>query len=79
MGLLTSLRLKAELDECLAKLRTMAEQAEAVQFVALGDSEGDLARYPKFRWVFPIFYAIAIFAFVALLSYRLVTGESTGW
>lgn len=79
IGLLTSFRLKAELEECLAKLRAMAGHAQATRFVALGDSEGALARYPKFRWIFPIFYSITTAAFSALLIFRLVTGKSTGW
>jgi Na+/melibiose symporter-like transporter len=79
IGLLTSFRLKAELEECLTKLRAMAHHAQVGQFFALGDSEGALARYPKFRWVFPVFYSIAISAFVALFAYRAVTANVDGW
>jgi hypothetical protein len=37
---LISLRLKAELEECLAKLQALTAQAEVGQFVALGQSNG---------------------------------------
>ena len=74
MGLLTSLRLKAELEECLEKLVVMAARANVKEFIALERSEGQLARYPQFRWIFPAFYSISLFGFVALLVYRLVVG-----
>ena len=38
--------------------------------------EGKLARYPKFRWIFPTFYSMTTAGFVALIAYRLVTGEA---
>ena len=75
IGLLTSLRLKAELEECLGKLQAMAGQVQAVEFVALEQSEGDLARYPKFRWIFPLFYTMTTAGWVGLLVYRLAVGE----
>jgi hypothetical protein len=78
IGLLTSFRLKAELEECQQKLGEIAEAAGLVNFVALGKSEGALSRYPKFRWIFPIFYSIATSAFTALLIDRVVTGK-TAW
>ena len=71
IGLLISLRLKAELEECLGKLHAMAAQAQVVEVVALGQLEGRLSRYPKFRWVFPVFYSMATAGFIALLVYRL--------
>jgi hypothetical protein len=40
VGLLTSLRLKSELEECLAKIEAMTVQAKVSQFVALGHLEG---------------------------------------
>ena len=52
VGLLTSLRLKSELEECLAKIEAMTAQAKASQFVALGQLEGKPSRYPRFRWIF---------------------------
>ena len=36
VGLLTSLRLKSELEECLVKIEAMSVQAKVSQFVALG-------------------------------------------
>ena len=74
IGLLTSLRLKAELEECLAKIQAMVARTNEREFVALGQSEGDLSRYPKFRWLFPVFFSMASAGFVALLVYRLVAG-----
>ncbi len=52
IGLLTSLRLKGELEECLAKIKAMSAQANISEFVAL-ELKGKLSRYPKFRWIFP--------------------------
>ncbi len=72
IGLLTSFRLKAELEECLEKLQAMVDQAGADSFVALGRSEGPLKRYPKFRWIFPVFYGLATGAFLILLISRLL-------
>jgi hypothetical protein len=74
-GLLTSLRLKGELEECLAKIEAMSAQANIREFVAL-ELEGKLSRYPKFRWIFPTFYSMTTAGFVALIAYRLVTGEA---
>ena len=75
IGLLTSLRLKGELEECLAKIKAMSAQANISEFVAL-ELEGKLSRYPKFRWIFPIFYAMTTAGYIALIAYRLVTGEA---
>ncbi len=71
IGLLTSLRLKAELEECLAKIQSMVAQTNEIESVALGESEGHLSRYPKFRWIFPIFFSLATAGFLSLLVYRL--------
>ena len=79
IGLLTSFRLKAELEECLEKLQALTLLAEAGRFVALGQSEGALTRYPKFRWIFPVFYSIATVSFMALLVARLVAGLPAVW
>jgi hypothetical protein len=78
IGLLTSFRLKAELEECQRKLGDIAQEVGLDEYVALGRSEGALARYPKFRWIFPIFYSIATAAFTALLIHRIATGK-TAW
>jgi hypothetical protein len=74
--ILTSLRLKGELEECLAKLEAMSVQANINEFVALGQREGKFSRYPKFRWIFPFFYSMTTVAFVALIAYRLIAGET---
>jgi len=74
IGLISSLRLKAELEECLQKIRTMVERAQVEQWVALVRPEGELLRYPAFRWVFPIFYFFGATLFVGLLVYRLAAG-----
>ncbi len=71
IGLLTSFRLKAELEECLVKIGALVQLVRAEPFVALGQSDGALSRYPKFRWIFPVFYGIATGAFLGLLIYRL--------
>jgi hypothetical protein len=76
IGLLTSLRLKGELEECLAKIEAMSVQARVNDFVALGQLEGMSSRYPRFRWIFPIFYAMTTVGFITLIVYRLVTGEA---
>ena len=76
VGLLTSLRLKSELEECLAKIEAMTVQAKVSQFVALGQLEGKPSRYPRFRWIFPIFYTMTTAGFITLIVYRLVTGEA---
>lgn len=77
IGLLTSLRLKAELEECLHQLQKMALEDGSQEFLALGETEGALTLYPKFRWIFPLFYSIATLAFVALLIYRSITGSGS--
>jgi hypothetical protein len=76
IGLLTSLRLKGELEECLAKIEAMSVQARVNDFVALGQLAGRSSRYPRFRWIFPIFYAITTAGFITLIVYRLVTGRA---
>jgi hypothetical protein len=74
-GFLTSLRLKGELEECLAKIQAMTTEANLSQFVAL-ELEEQLSRYPKFRWIFPAFYSMTTAGFVALIAYRLITGQA---
>ena len=74
IGLISSLRLKAELEECLDKIQAMVARAQVDDFVALGRPEGQLLRYPAFRWVFPIFYLFGTGLFVGLLVYRLAAG-----
>jgi hypothetical protein len=74
VGLIGSLRLKAELEECLERIRTMVARAQVDEFVALGRPEGESLRYPAFRWVFPIFYTFGTVLFVGLLAYRFAAG-----
>ena len=66
VGFLTSLRLKSELEECLAKIEAMSLQAQPNVCLPTG--------FPRFRWIFPIFYAMTTAGFIALIVYRLVTG-----
>ena len=75
IGLLTSLRLKGELEECLAKIEAISVQVKVNDFVALGQLEGRSSRYPRFRWIFPILYAMTTAGFITLIVYRLVTGQ----
>lgn len=75
IGLLISFRLKGELEDCLAKIEAMSAQANMPEFVALGHLEGKPSRYPKFRWIFPVFYSMTTAGYMALIAYRLVTGE----
>ena len=71
LGLISSLRLKAELDECMTKISAIAKEAGLADYLAAGMSEGRLTRLPKFRWVFPVFYLIASVGFFGLLMRRL--------
>ena len=73
IGLLTSLRLKAELEECLAKIEAMTVQAKVNDFVALGRLRGRSLHYPKFRWIFPAFYAMTTAGFITLIVWRLAS------
>jgi hypothetical protein len=74
IGLLTSLRLKAELENCLHSIEKTVARLGMEQYMPVVDSQGALTRYPKFRWLFPAFYAIASVGFIGLLVYRLVSG-----
>ena len=76
IGLLTSLRLKAELENCLHSIEQTVARLGMEQFMPVVDARGALTRYPKFRWLFPVFYGIASAGFIALLAYRL--GGGTG-
>jgi len=72
MGLLISLRLKAELEECLEKIHALVVRAHLEEFMALERSEGDLSRFPQFRWMFPVFYTVAIAIFAAQVVHGLI-------
>jgi hypothetical protein len=63
--------LKAELEECLEKIQAMVARAQVDDFMALGRLEGRLSRYPAFRWIFPVLYALSMVLFFALFVYRL--------
>ena len=71
IGLLTMLRLRAELEECLHSIERMVKQAGMESFMPLVDARGARTRLPKFRWLFPLFFAIATCGFLFLLIYRL--------
>ena len=73
IGLLTSLRLKAELEECLRNIEKTVAQLGLEKFMPLVDSQGALTRYPKFRWLFPLFYSITSLGFIILLIYHLTS------
>jgi len=75
IGLLTSLRLKAELEECLRNIERIVSQTGLEEFMPVVDSRGALTRYPKFRWLFPVFYSICTLGFFVLLLARF----SGGW
>jgi hypothetical protein len=66
--------MKAELEECLASLQALVAQAQVGQYVALERSEGDLGRYPRFRWMFPVFYSLTTIGYVGLFVHRLTVG-----
>jgi hypothetical protein len=72
IGLLTSLRLKAELEECLHKIDQIVSQTGVGAISALSEAKGVPTRYPKFRWIFPWFYSIGTIGFLILLWQRVV-------
>jgi hypothetical protein len=74
IGLLTSLRLKAELENCLHSIDRSVARLGMEEFMPGADARGTLTRYPKFRWLFPVFFAIASAGFTGLLVYRLSSG-----
>ena len=71
IGLLTSLRLKAELEECLHKIDQIVSQTGVEPISALSEAKGVPTRYPKFRWIFPWFYSIGAIGFFILLWQRV--------
>jgi hypothetical protein len=75
IGLLTSLRLKAELEECLHNIERIVAQTGLEEFMPVVDSRGSLTRYPKFRWLFPVFYSICTAGFLILLLFLLIGGR----
>ena len=75
IGLLTSLRLKAELEECLEKIQAMVARAQVNDFMALGRLEVPSSHYPAFRWIFPVLYSLSTVLFFALFVYQLALGR----
>jgi len=55
----------------MTKIRAIANDAGLAEYLAIGMTPGRLARLPKFRWVFPLFYFIANLGFLGLLIRRL--------
>jgi hypothetical protein len=75
IGVLTSLRLKAELEECLEKIQAMVKLAQVDDFMALGRLEGRGSHYPAFRWIFPVLYSLSTVLFFSLFVYRMALGR----
>ena len=71
----TLARLKAELEECLHNIERIVAQTGLEEFMPVVDARGSLTRYPKFRWLFPVFYSICTVGFLILLLYRLAGGR----
>ena len=72
IGLLTSLRLKAELEECLHKIDQIVSQTGVERISALNEAKGVPTKYPKFRWIFPWFFTIGATGFFILLWQRVL-------
>lgn len=75
IGLLTSLRLKAELEECLENIEALLITTGLESFMAMGVTRNARMRYPKFRWVFPMFYAFTTLTFSGMLIYIVFVGR----
>lgn len=78
IGLLTGLRLKAELEECLHNVEKTVARVGVQDLMPVVDAHGALTRYPKFRWLFPVFYAITSAGFIFLLINVLVNHARAG-
>ncbi len=76
IGLLTSLRLKDELEECLRNIENLLVTLGLEAFMSMGVTRKAWMRYPKFRWVFPVFYAFTTATFTVLLI-RSIWGAHT--
>jgi hypothetical protein len=72
IGLLTSFRLKAELEECLHNIHQIASSEGLDSLMALSREDGVPIRYPQFRWIFPWFYGLVSLGFLAVLIIKLV-------
>jgi hypothetical protein len=71
IGLLSSLRLKAELDECLINIERLLESVDLEEFMAMGKGARGQMRLPKFRWLFPLFYSFTTLTCFCLLISKL--------
>ncbi len=70
IGLLSSLRLKAELEECLENIERILTNVALENYMLMGASSQGRMRFPKFRWIFPIFYSFNSVIFALLLTQR---------
>ena len=71
IGLLTSLRLKLELEEALDSIEKMLLETDFHPFMSVDPQASTFSPIPKFRWVFPIFYFVTSLGFSVLLFVRL--------
>jgi hypothetical protein len=72
IGLLTSFRMKAELEECLRSVNQIVSSAGLNSLMALSREDGVPIKYPKFRWIFPWFYAVVSLGFLTFLIVKLL-------
>jgi hypothetical protein len=72
VALLTSLRLKAELEDCLQRIQSLSRIADVEAYVSLGEIKQGIAGHVKFRWMFPILYSVTSIGFLILLGYRIL-------
>lgn len=72
MWLLTSLRLKAELEECSNRIAAMVREIGLESYAGMGASVEHFEKYPRLRSMFPLFYAFTSLCFLALLIYTLM-------
>ncbi|MBM3949586.1 MAG: hypothetical protein FJ312_10215 [SAR202 cluster bacterium] len=74
-GLVTSLRLKAELEHCLRQIDSILEQIRLPKYMNTRRNSQDISRIVAIRWLFPTFYATTSVASVVLLALRIATGR----
>lgn len=71
LGLVMSLRLRAELEDWLIKIRSLVRDISLPDHTATNEAGFGLLRYVQFRWLFPVFYVVATIAFLMLLGERM--------
>lgn len=71
LGLLMSLRLRAELEDWLVKIRALVREADVPDHATTSEVSFGLLSSMQFRWLFPIFYLVATIAFLMLLGERM--------